>query len=66
MSSINIELKKSIMRKKGSFVLLSLSLVILGIYFAVFGFSHHSPTKYGQIAALICIGFYAIDDYFRD
>lgn len=54
------------MKKKGSFYLFMLSLITLGIYFAVFGFSHHAPTKYGQIAAMICIGFYTIDDYFRD
>ena len=54
------------MRGKGACVFLLVCILTLGAYFFVFGFSNDPFTRYGQYAAMICLGLTLIDAYFRE
>ena len=53
------------MRNKGALILLILGLLLMGIYFSLFGFSYNTPTRIGQYCGIGAIVFFIIDETFK-
>lgn len=53
------------MKDRGALILLILGLVLACTYFGIFGFSHDSPTRWGQYVAIGAIIFFIFDELFR-
>lgn len=53
------------MRNKGVLILLLLSLLLIGIYFSLFGFSYNKPTRIGQYLGIGAVVFFIIDEAFK-
>lgn len=53
------------MKDRGALIVLVLGLVLVGIYFSMFGFSYHKPTRWGQYAAIGALIFFIIDEVFK-
>ncbi len=51
---------------RGSLIVLSLGLLLMILYFIVFGFSYDKMTRLGQYAALAVISFCIIDEIFKE
>lgn len=53
------------MQDKPMLILTLILILLLCIYFVVFGFSRNPWTRYGQYGGLILCGFFIIDNIFR-
>lgn len=53
------------MRNNGTLILLCLGLLLMGIYFSLFGFSMYKPTRIGQFLGIGAIVFFIIDETFK-
>lgn len=54
------------MKDRGALIILILALVLVGIFFSMFGFSHSKPVRWGQYLAIGVIIFSIIDETFRN
>ena len=54
-----------IMKNRGALILLILSLLLIGIYFSLFGFSYDTPTRIGQYIGIGAVVFFIIDEAFK-
>jgi hypothetical protein len=46
--------------------MLVLGLILMLLYFSIFGFSYSKPARFGQYVAIAVICYCIIDDMFRD
>ena len=53
------------MKDRGSLIVIGLGLVLIGLYFGMFGFSYNRATRYGQYAAIGALIFFMIDEIFK-
>ncbi len=54
------------MQDKGALILLIVFLIILGIYFGLYGFSHDASTRLGQYAGLGLTIYFTLDELFKE